>query len=167
MGDSIEDSSRAAQRAQSPDHDTDLHSQSQRNGQGTGLWRRLVNVLQPSDSGPEDKDTPGLPDAITAPGLGNLSELSVEDVSIPKADIVSVPLNITKDDLVKTFRDSGLTRLPVYDGTIDSPAGFIHLKDFALKHGFNGGGGRFSLKKMLRPLMFVPPSMPIGVLLQK
>ncbi|MEM6482957.1 MAG: hemolysin family protein [Pseudomonadota bacterium] len=167
MGDSIDDSSRAAQGALPHEHDTDVQLKSQRNGHSSGLWGRLVSALQPGDTETDAQDPPLPPDPKTAPGLGNLSELSVEDVSIPKADIVSVPLNITKDDLVKTFRDSGLTRLPVYDGTIDSPAGFIHLKDFALKHGFNGGGGRFSLKKMLRPLMFVPPSMPIGVLLQK
>jgi magnesium and cobalt transporter len=72
-----------------------------------------------------------------------------------------------KDDLVKVFRESGLTRLPVYDGTLDTPVGMIHLKDFALTHGFNGKGERFALRKMLRPLLFAPPSMPIGVLLQK
>jgi magnesium and cobalt transporter len=81
--------------------------------------------------------------------------------------VTAVPVTITKDDLVEVFRDSGLTRLPVFQETLDSPLGFIHLKDIALKHGFNGNGGRFSLKKMLRPLLFVPPSMPIGVLLQK
>ena len=65
------------------------------------------------------------------------------------------------------FRDSGLSRLPVYKGTLDTPLGMVHLKDFALRHGFNGAGGRFSLKRMLRPMFYVPPSMPIGVLLTK
>jgi magnesium and cobalt transporter len=102
-----------------------------------------------------------------APGIGNLRHMAVEDVAIPKAEIVSVPSDITKDDLVHVFRDSGMTRLPVYEGTLDTPIGMVHLKDFALKHGFNGNGTAFSLKKMLRPLLFVPPSMPIGVLLQK
>ena len=91
----------------------------------------------------------------------------VEDVAVPKADIVSVPVTITKDELVRVFRDSGMTRLPVFQGTLDSPVGLAHLKDFALKHGFNGSSARFSLKKLLRPLLYVPPSMPIGVLLQK
>ncbi|MEO1705488.1 MAG: hemolysin family protein, partial [Pseudomonadota bacterium] len=90
----------------------------------------------------------------------------VEDVLIPKAEIVSVPDSITKAELVDVFRDSGLTRLPVYDGTLDAPKGFIHLKDFALKHGFNGKGG-FQIEPLIRPLLFVPPSMPIGILLTK
>ena len=78
-----------------------------------------------------------------------------------------VPSDIRKDDLVEVFRNSGLTRLPVYKGTLDTPLGLVHLKDFALKHGFNGSGERFALSKMLRPLLYAPPSMPIGVLLQK
>jgi magnesium and cobalt transporter len=101
------------------------------------------------------------------PGLWNLRQLRVEDVMIPKADIKSVPVTISKEDLVLVFRESGLTRLPVYDGTLDTPMGFAHLKDIALKHGFNGSGSRLALKTMLRPLLFVPPSMPIGVLLSK
>ena len=115
-----------------------------------------------------DIPTPAPPTlAEGQPGMRNLRELRVSDVSVPKADIIAAPVTITKDDLVTVFRDSGLTRLPVYNGTLDTPLGFVHLKDFALKHGFAGGGGRFQLKRMLRPLLFVPPSMPIGVLLSK
>ncbi|WP_375687400.1 hemolysin family protein [Pseudooceanicola sp. LIPI14-2-Ac024] len=102
-----------------------------------------------------------------AHGMVNLRRMRVEDVSVPKAEIVAVPSTINRDDLVKVFRESGMTRLPVFQGTLDTPIGLIHLKDFALKHGFNGAGGRFSIKALLRPLLFVPPSMPIGVLLQK
>ncbi len=43
----------------------------------------------------------------------------------------------------------------------------VHLKDFALLHGFNGETTDFNLADVLRPLLFVPPSMPIGVLLTK
>jgi magnesium and cobalt transporter len=100
-------------------------------------------------------------------GMINLRRMRVEDVAIPKAEITAIPDTITKDDLVKVFRESGLTRLPVYEGTLDTPVGMAHLKDFALAYGFNGSGTRFNLKKMLRPLVYVPPSMPIGVLLTK
>ena len=86
-----------------------------------------------------DIPTPAPPTlAEGQPGMRNLRELRVSDVSVPKADIIAVPVTITKDDLVTVFRDSGLTRLPVYNGTLDTPLGFVHLKDFALKHGFAG-----------------------------
>jgi magnesium and cobalt transporter len=100
--------------------------------------------------------------------ITSLRRMRVEDVAIPKADIVSVPDSITKDDLVTLFRETGLSRLPVFTGTLDTPIGMLHLKDFALRHGFNGdGNGQIALRDMLRPLLYVPPSMPIGVLLQK
>ena len=98
--------------------------------------------------------------------LLNLRNMRVEDVAIPKVEIVAVPNTISQDDLVDVFRESGMTRLPVYEETLDRPKGFVHLKDFALKHGWNTTT-EFSLNDLLRPLLFVPPSMPIGVLLQK
>jgi len=101
------------------------------------------------------------------PDVLNLRHLRVDDVAIPKAEIVSVPDNITRDDLVEVFRSTGMTRIPVYEGTLDTPVGMIHLKDFSLKHGFDDGGNDFDLAAMLRPLLFVPPSMSLGVLLTK
>jgi len=100
-------------------------------------------------------------------GMMNLRRKRVEDVAIPKAEIVSVSDTISRDDLAAVFRDSGLTRLPVYSGTLDTPIGMAHLKDFALKYGFDALSDEFELAPMLRPLLYVPLSMPIGVLLTK
>jgi len=86
---------------------------------------------------------------------------------VPEADIRAVAVSASKDELLKAFRTFGKTRLPVFDGTLDTPVGLVHLKDFALKHGFNGNGEDFDLRAILRPLLYVPPSMPLSVLLQK
>jgi magnesium and cobalt transporter len=130
-----------------------------RRSSGRGLLGRIIDVLSPSDE-------PQQP--VKTPGVGKLRRMRVEDVMLPKAEIVSVAVGIGRDELVKTFSTSGLTRLPVYKGTLDSPVGLVHLKDFALTHGFNGKpGGRFSLRSLLRPMLYVPPSMPLSVLLQK
>jgi magnesium and cobalt transporter len=109
----------------------------------------------------------GSGNGAAAIGIGNLSWMRVVDVALPRADIVAVPSDITLPELVQIFRDSGMTRLPVYRSTLDTPIGMVHLKDLALKYGFNGKSEKFSLKGMLRPLLYAPPSMPIGVLLQK
>ena len=74
---------------------------------------------------------------------------------------------LESDELVKVFRDCGLTRLPVFDGTLDTPIGFVNLKDFALKHGFSKTKGGYELQALVRPLLYVPPSMQLGILLQK
>ena len=96
-----------------------------------------------------------------------VDKLRLEDISIPRADIISVQFDIALNDLIEVFRESGLTRLPVFKGTLDSPIGMIHLKDLALKHGFSKAKTKLMLSKMVRPVLFAPPSMPVLVLLQK
>ena len=99
--------------------------------------------------------------------VGNLLRLRVEDVSIPKADIVAVFDKITKDELFDTFKNTALTRLPVYQNTLDNPLGFVHFKDFILKSNSDDNVAPFVVNKILRTLLFVPPSMSLGVLLAK
>ena len=159
MGDTDDGSSSAAQSAQQ-----------EKGEEPQGLWSRLTSALWQS---PEDEseDTPAEAETARAArsvlGMLNLRRMRVEDVAIPNSDIVAVPVTITRDELVEVFRESGLTRLPVYEGTLDSPLGMINLKDFALRHGFNGGRKKLDLRDMLRQVLYVPPSMPLGVLLQK
>lgn len=157
MGD-IDGSSDAAQRAQS---DTDMTEPSQ----SGGFLARVIGALSPSDSTPNVSEVPS--PRPQSHGMINLRRLRVEDVAVPKADITAVPDTVSLDELVQVFKDSGYTRLPVFEGTLDTPIGFAHLKDVALQHGFNGGGANYDLRARLRPLLFVPPSMTIGVLLTK
>ena len=158
MGDTTEGPSTAAQSALTEQSD----------GNKGGLFGRILGVLSPSEESEtieqsnDEQPTAQLPTL----GLSNLRRMRVEDVSIPKAEIVAVPVTCTKEELVEVFRDSGLTRIPVFDGTLDTPVGLANLKDFALRHGFNGDH-EFDVRDMLRPLLYVPPSMPLHVLLQK
>lgn len=155
MGD-IDASSSAAQSAQlkdisSPTSDT------------PGLLARVIGAFSPA----EDAAPPAQPVHVNGHGLANLRRMRVEDVAVPKAEITAVPDTIGEDELVEVFKESGLTRIPVFENTLDSPIGFAHLKDFALQHGFSCDDRPFELRAMLRPLLFVPPSMTIGVLLTK
>ncbi len=157
MGDNGEGSSNAAHRARDEEESN------------KGLISRWFSALggnSPTDENGASSAMVPVGDGASG-GLANLTRLRVEDVMIPKVEVVAVPTDIKKNELVEVFRDSGLTRLPVFKETLDTPMGMVHLKDFALKHGFNGSGERFALSKMLRPLLYAPPSMPIGVLLQK
>ena len=161
---SSNDGSIAAQGAQSTNDDTAAEPPSR------GFLERIFGAFSGADSQSGDdgqvKDTPTQTGPLILPGLGNLRRLRVDDVCLPKAEIVAVPIDIGRDELVEVFREQGFSRLPVYKGTMDHPQGLVLLKDLALQHGF-GTSGRFSLRKLLRPLLYAPPSMPIGVLLQK
>jgi magnesium and cobalt transporter len=136
-----------------------------------GLLGRIFQAFNPGEAretgerGVKVKDRPLAPPPPVH-GMGNLRKLRVDDVAVPKVDIVAVPSDIGKDALVEVFREHGFSRVPVYKGTLDHPQGLVHLKDLALTHGF-GAAGRFSLKRLLRPMLYVPPSMPVGTLLQK
>jgi len=136
-----------------------------------GFFGRIIGALSPAEggedaAGPADEAAGPVP-AQPRPGLGNLRRMRVEDVAVPRAEIAAVPVDAPLAELVNVFREHGFSRLPVYEGTLDSPIGMIHLKDLALSQGFNGERPAFELRAMLRPLLYVPPSMPLGVLLQK
>ena len=98
--------------------------------------------------------------------LRNLQTLRLDDISVPKADIIAVSDEASFEDVIGVFRTSTFTRVPVYSDTLDNPLGLIHLKDFALSHGF-GSSNVFNMKSVLRPLIYVPPSMTLGTLLQR
>lgn len=163
MGDSIDPSSGAAQSALD-------QTDTKPTAQTDGLFTRLRKALRPPERDPEDihdaSDQAPRPVAGFI-GMGNLRRMRVEDVAVPRAEIVAVPSDIGLTELVEVFQESGSTRLPVFSRTLDTPIGLVHLKDLALNFGFNGKPAKFSLKGMVRPLLYAPPSMPIGVLLQK
>ena len=163
---SSSDGSPAARGALHDDNTSDEADQAPR-----GFFGRILDALTPSDpkgDGPPETGAGqvALPPGSGQLGLANLRKLRVDDVAIPKVEIAAVPLDIGKDELVEAFREHGFSRLPVYKGTLDHPQGLVLLKDLALQHGF-GAAGRFSLKKLLRPVLFAPPSMPAATLLQK
>ncbi|MEM9577975.1 MAG: hemolysin family protein [Pseudomonadota bacterium] len=162
MGDT-DGSSDAARRAR----DELTPSQDPEPSRQGGFFSRVIEALSPSDEEEGASDNTPRRENQQTHGMINLRRMRVEDVSVPKADITAIPMTTTLDEVVAVFKESGLTRLPVYDGTLDTPVGFLHLKDLALTHGFNGGSKSFDMHAMLRPLLFVPPSMTIGVLLTK
>lgn len=150
MGD-IADGSRAARRALTDPNETEPRS----------LFGRLFDALTPDDA-EEDRNRLG----PALPGLANLQTLRVVDVVTPKAEIVAVAQDASLAEIVATFRESGYSRIPVFEETLDRPVGLLLLKDLALNYGFNGHHD-LDLRPLLRPILFVPPSMPLGVLLRK
>lgn len=137
--------------------------------QSRGFLGRILGAFSggdESDAG-ERSDRPA-PGPVGAPGLLNLRRMRVDDVAVPKAEIVAASVSATLPELVEMFREHGFSRMPVFRDTMDSPLGMIHLKDLALKYGFGAETPvQFALRPMLRPLLYVPPSMPIGILLQQ
>jgi len=99
--------------------------------------------------------------------LRRMRDMRVDDISVPRSDVIAVADTATLDEVVAVFQASTMSRLPVYEDNLDHPLGQLHLKDLALRHGFGADAGGFEMRPLLRPMLYAPPSMPIGVLLQK
>lgn len=99
----------------------------------------------------------------------NFDELRVDDVMVPRADIIAVEEGAPLAEVVKTFQKAAHSRLPVYRDTLDDPVGMYHIKDIIqlLTPGAPAADGARELASRRRPVLFVPPSMPAIDLLIK
>ena len=87
-----------------------------------------------------------------------LRGMSADDVMIPRADIVAIPVDVTLDQALAQIRKEGHSRLPVYKEQLDEIMGMVHIKDvFA----YVGRPDAFKLEAILRKPLLVAPQMPI------
>jgi CBS domain containing-hemolysin-like protein len=162
---------------------------------GPGLWQRLrallalrtasirddLEVLLESERGAEGTDFSEAERTILHNVL-KLGDMRVDDVMVPRADIVAVDASEPLGALLARIREAGHSRIPVYDDDLDNITGFVHVKD-ALRRIVEvpplddsteeakvkvvGTGLRTHIGKLdvVRDVLFVPPSMPVGDLL--
>lgn len=121
--------------------------------------------------------------------LGNLlgfSNLRVDDLMVPRADITALDETATMRDLLDKFTEANHSRLPIFRETLDDVTGMIHVKDFL---GWLSSKGKMKKIKgkvsglaldseelataikghgaLMRDVLYVPPSMPAPDLLVK
>jgi CBS domain containing-hemolysin-like protein len=98
----------------------------------------------------------------------SFGDMRVDDVMVPRADIVALEENATFDDMMNIFVDASTSRLPVYRDTLDEVIAMVHIKDAFRVFAKNKDGDKFrSVKSIQRPILFVPPSMKLIDLLTK
>lgn len=107
-----------------------------------------------------------------------LREVRVEDVMVPRADVEALELSTTLGALLAQFEQSGHSRMPVYFETLDDPRGMVHIRDVvaritrlarekaaASREAHSLDLGNVDLDRtigeldLIRPVLFVPPSM--------
>src|SRR3954451_11509111 len=115
----------------------------------------------------------------------------VDDVMVPRADSIAVQQEIPLGELIKVFEGAGHSRLVVYNDTLDDPAGMVHIRDvigYMVRHAQRSAASNTKRKKpfpagldlkgidlsvslaaakIIREILFVPPSMPAIDLLAK
>jgi CBS domain containing-hemolysin-like protein len=112
----------------------------------------------------------------------SIRSVRVADVMIPRAEIIAVPSEITLQELLRVFRTQGHSRLPAYGETLDDPKGMVHIRDFldllssqaetgppksrrrkieaSIDLGLVDLSAQLQSTRLLRPVLYAPPSMP-------
>jgi magnesium and cobalt transporter len=101
----------------------------------------------------------------------NFTDAKVEDIMIPRSDIISIPINAKFDEIKVLIFQTGHTRIPVYEDNLDNIRGFIHIKDLISYFDdkepqnetkrSNNKNNAFSLTDILHPVLFIPPTMKV------
>ena len=105
--------------------------------------------------------------------------LRVDDVMVPRADIIAIDETAPILELLQRFREAGVSRIPIYHETLDDPRGMVHIKDLmrflmgdvAPREAGSAELGKIDLTRadvarpitgarLRRPMLYVPPSMP-------
>jgi magnesium and cobalt transporter len=94
----------------------------------------------------------------------SFAEKTVEDVMIPRSDIISVSYDISLEELSKTIIKYGHTRTLVYKDNLDNVIGFLHIKDL---FEIIAKSKKYSLKKLMRKHIVSPHSMTLIDLLRQ
>jgi CBS domain containing-hemolysin-like protein len=150
-----------------------------RNGNGdstlTSLWQRLRGLVgarngdsqlrdaieeiigEVEDTSAEQPDAPiGTHEKLMLANILKLRHVTAYDVMVPRADIVSLDVKASLDEVLDTLISGGHSRLPVYRENLDDVIGLVHIKDVLP---FARGKSAFDLASILRDISIVAPSM--------
>ena len=132
------------------------------------LWKRLLKAVfrTPEDSGVTEEEL--LTIVEEAEEDGNLNEQESElihrvitfndreavDILIPRVDITGVSADEEPAEMEKLFAETGYSRLPVYEETLDNVVGVVHLKDHVR-------APELGPRELMKPAQVVPPTMKI------
>ncbi len=145
----------------------------------------VLDLMPPGESGFSLEESRMLKNIL------GLRERRVGDVMVPRADIIDVQQDITLGELMRVFERAGHSRLVVYNDTLDDPIGMVHIRDLIAfmtghaavdpeknakrKKPFAAGldlkainlAMPLSSAKIVREILFVPPSMRVIDLLAR
>ncbi|MBQ1484035.1 MAG: hemolysin family protein [Clostridia bacterium] len=144
-----------------------------------GKWRQLLSVIFRTGSDKtitEDELVTIVDEAFVTGGIDenqseliqnaiSFSELEAQDVLTPRVDIEAIEEDDSIEQIDKVFRDTGFSRLPVYEDDLDGIFGILNRKDFYnyiyhREHDVKPG-------EMVKPVLYVAETMKAAELLKK
>ncbi|MCW2361427.1 MULTISPECIES: hemolysin family protein [Sphingobium] len=129
----------------------------------TSLRHELESVIEQYDDQEDETSRKGDLTPIERQMLRNMlhfSEHTVDDVAVPRADIIAISQDASFTELMALFAQAGHSRIPVYKDTLDHVTGMIHIRDaFAILA--RGEAHPESLETLIRQPLYVPQSMGV------
>ncbi len=139
-------------------------------------WKKLLNKLFRFDNNDaitgdelmtivEEAESGGGIDEIESDLIRSaisFSDCPVGDILTPRVDVVAVSVEDSVEEISKTFDDSGFSRLPVYEESVDSILGIIHIRDFN-KYVLSG---EKTVNAIIKEPVFIAKQMSISGLLK-
>lgn len=139
------------------------------------LWQKFVHLFRaPSNAEALREIVEELvEDPLSASGLSSaertalsnilkLRERRVIDCMVPRADIVALDVSVSLKELADEMSINGYSRIPIFRGTLDDVIGMVHVKDIVP---FLAQQKPCVIPDILRPVLYVAPSMPASKLL--
>lgn len=141
------------------------------------MWKKLIDkIFKTSDSQgfTEDELKTIVEEAKTGGNIGEsqselitnaieFEDLEAIDIITPRIDIVAFELGTPNDEIGKIFKETGLSRLPVYEDDLDNIIGILNQKDF---HNYVVGETR-GVDNYIKPVAYVAESIKASILLKK
>jgi CBS domain containing-hemolysin-like protein len=104
-------------------------------------------------------------------GVISFRDLQVGQIMTPRTDVVAVEVNSPILEVRDKILKEGLSRVPVYEGTLDNVVGILYAKDLLqflnVAGGSAGDDEQMELRKIMRPPYFVPRTKPLRDLLRE
>ncbi len=91
----------------------------------------------------------------------DLEKVTVEDIMVPRNEIVGIDLDDSEEDILKQINTSQHTRLPVYRSDISNVVGFVHLRNVLSLRG-KEGLELGNLEEVIRETYFIPEGTPLN-----
>ncbi|MBN8831962.1 MAG: HlyC/CorC family transporter [Sphingomonadales bacterium] len=131
--------------------------------EATSLRQELENVIEHYDEQEAAPPAKGDLAPIERQMLRNMlhfSEHSVDDVAVPRGEIIAIAQDASFAELMALFVECGHSRIPVYEESLDHITGMIHIRDaFAILA--RGEAHPESLEGLIRQPLYVPQSMGV------
>ena len=140
------------------------------------LWKMMFNKLFKKNNEPSitEEELKTIVEEVESEGVINKHEgelirsaiefddLCAEEIYVPRTEIIAVEENDSIEEIKSVFMESGFSRLPVYNESVDNIIGVIHEKEFfRLEH-----KKMSSIKEIIKNVLYITPNKKISSLLR-